>query len=1152
AQPASAAPPAADVEFFEARVRPLLAERCYKCHSARDGKDKGGLTVDALAGLLKGGDNGPSVVPGQPGKSKLIEAVSYANVDLQMPPKGKLTDGQVADLAEWVRRGAPWPGGPAAAPGAGKPVGDKPSAGGTVAAVAAKPGGFDLAARKSDHWAWRPMSAPPVPPVRDAAWATTDVDRFVLAKLEAAGLAPARAADRRALIRRAAVVLTGLPPAPADVEAFVADSSPDAFAKVVDRLLASPAFGEVWGRHWLDLVRYAETRGHEFDYDVPAAWRYRDYVVRALNADVPYDQFVTEHVAGDLLPRPRTDATGEVNESVLGTGFWFLNEQVHSPVDIRADECDRVDNQIDTFGKAFLGLTVGCARCHDHKFDAISAKDYAALAGFVYSGSYREVSFEHQASNAAAAARLQATDADAAAKLLAAVGTRARPVTDRLGDYLVAAIRLARGDAAFAPTADLDSNVIRAWADELRRSEKAAGHPLRGFATLMSPAASAPPPDRSKPPEPAATVVVDYAVPAAPWLADGDAFGTSPLPAGRALAGPSPDRPVAAVLDGPAAVANPHGKPLPGLLRTPTFTIPAAAPKLYLRVRGMGRAFVCIGSYRLAEGPLHQVAKQTLKAPDGWRVHAIDLTGYAGQRAHVEFGPDAGGAWLAVQWVRLGADAPANTADGRVGALAFAASDASNLGGASALGRRTDRSTPGDAGSSPTASVNGSPAAAPSALALPAPNDVPARAAGDRLREAWVAATNGTACACRDDAALADWLLARPALLGLVGRDGQSAGTGAADSAAAAFKNRSDALAAAAAGYRPSATAMAMLDGSPVDERVLVRGSHKTPGDVVPRRFLEAVDGDRPLAGTTAGSGRLALAGRLVDPANPLVARVMVNRVWHHLFGRGIVASTDNLGVMGDRPTHPELLDHLAAGFVADGWSVKRLVRRLVLTSAWQMDSRPPADAAGQAAELADPRNLLLHRANLRRLEAEAVRDAMLAVSGRLDPAVGGPSVEVYLTPFMDGRGRPKASGPLDGDGRRSLYTRVRRNFLSPMMLAFDAPQPAGAMGRRSVSNVPAQALILMNDPFVVQQAGRWAARVLAEPGRTPEQRIDAMYRAAYARPPTPAELAAAVGFLEGQGAQLGVAQAARRDDPHVWADLAHVLMNVKEFVYVP
>jgi hypothetical protein len=337
---------------------------------------------------------------------------------------------------------------------------------------------------------------------------------------------------------------------------------------------------------------------------------------------------------------------------------------------------------------------------------------------------------------------------------------------------------------------------------------------------------------------------------------------------------------------------------------------------------------------------------------------------------------------------------------------------------------------------------------------------------------------------------------------------------------------------------------VAITDGTPDDEHVFIRGSHKNLGPLVPRRMLEAVSGFKqpPI---TAGSGRLELAKRLLDPANPFPARVAVNRVWHHLFGRGIVASVDNFGVLGEAPTHPELLDFLAERFVSDGWSVKRLIREIVLSSTYQM-----ASASSPQADEIDPQNLLLHRMPIRRLEGEAIRDAMLLVSGRLDRAAYGPSVPVYLTPFMQGRGRP-AGGPLDGNGRRSIYISVNRNFLSPMMLAFDTPIPFNAIGRRNVSNVPAQALILLNDPFVVQQARVWAERALAEKDLTADERIRRLYLDAFARPPSDAEQAEAAAFLKQQAEALGLAENGWQDDPRVWADLCHVLFNVKEFVFL-
>ncbi len=386
-----------------------------------------------------------------------------------------------------------------------------------------------------------------------------------------------------------------------------------------------------------------------------------------------------------------------------------------------------------------------------------------------------------------------------------------------------------------------------------------------------------------------------------------------------------------------------------------------------------------------------------------------------------------------------------------------------------------------------------------------------------------------------DAARLADWLVRHPELFV---KDEAEMRKAVADAAGPLLAEQAKLLAQVKTASR---LAPAMLDGSGVDEFVFLRGNYKTPGAAVPRRFLEALAGPERLP-TAKGSGRLELARLMTDPARtPLLPRVMVNRVWHHLFGRGLVASTDNFGVLGERPTHPELLDYLTDRFIKDGWSVKKLIRTLVLTRAYQQSS-----AIDKQADQIDPQNLLLHRMRLRRLEGEAIRDAMLAVSGRLDRKMFGPSVPVFLTPFQDGRGRP-ASGPLDGNGRRSVYLSVRRNFLPAMLLAFDTPQPFSTVGKRSVSNVPAQALILMNDPFVRQQAELWAKRTLAQE-KTPRGRFVALYESAFARPPAAAELTACLDFVARQ-AQLDNRNA---EDAAVWASLAHALFNTKEFIYLP
>ncbi|HEY7269784.1 MAG TPA: DUF1549 domain-containing protein, partial [Dehalococcoidia bacterium] len=357
--PSAAAPPQAGMESFE-KVRPVLEQHCYRCHSTAAKKQRGGLLVDSRDGLRKGGDTGPAIVPGKPGESLLLKAVRQTGDVAKMPPKGKLPDAVIADLEAWIQSGAPDP---------------------REASVWEK-----ILAERRLWWSLQPVRPLAVPPVKDTSWPRDPVDRFLLAKLEAAGLRPAEPADSRTLIRRASLVLTGLPPTPEEVEAFVRDAAPDAYEKLVDRLLASPHFGERWARHWLDVVRFSETHGNEWNYEVHHAWRYRDYLIRAFNADVPYDQLVREHIAGDLLSQPRWDREGAFNESVIGTAFYRFGEANHDDcIALRQIGYDLADNQLDTLSKAFQATTVACARCHDHKLDAVSMKDYYALLGILRS-----------------------------------------------------------------------------------------------------------------------------------------------------------------------------------------------------------------------------------------------------------------------------------------------------------------------------------------------------------------------------------------------------------------------------------------------------------------------------------------------------------------------------------------------------------------------------------------------------------------------------------------------------------------------------------------------------------------------------------------------------------------------------------------------
>lgn len=1073
------APDAAAVEFFEKRIRPILVEHCHKCHSELSKPLKGGLRLDNRAGLLKGGDSGAVLDTSAPDKSLLLKAIGYKDVDLQMPPKGKLPDEAIADLRAWVKMGAPWPGLPSGA--------------------LSQKNVFDLDKRKREHWAWQPIRATAPPAVRAEFWPTATADRFILAKLEANGLAPAAPADKRTWLRRVSFDLTGLPPAPPEIAAFLSDGSAAAHERVVDRLLNSPHFGERWARHWLDLVRYAESRGHEFDPNIPNVWHYRDYVIRALNADVPYDQFVMEHLAGDLVAKPRTHPVEGFNESILGTGFWFLGEEVHSPVDIRGDEADRLDNRIDVFAKTFLGLTVACARCHDHKFDAISTKDYYSLLGFVESSNYRQVRFDAREHNQRVAAELAETRAKHRAIIQRALAESLRPGVGCMAEYLLAARAVVQAGtsadiAAVAEARQLEVDRLTRWVGQARLAAGDVQHPLYLWATGRVEKVLAPS-DKFE-------IVFDYAsARSGDWRPDDVAFGVGPKPPGDVHVGDDSERPIESFVEVAAAECDAAFKGLrtaPGTqldtgalnyeragrtIRTPTFTLTGG--KIAYLVRGKGTVYAAVDSHTVIHGPLHGKLVRTFNTGTAWQWVTHDLSSYAGHKLHLEFTAHADGD-LAIGRIGQGESPPALT-----------------------------RLVP------PTTLVAAA-ASGPHALAIAYQKlfcELLEKLASDRLLGDPAAA---------ELAPLANWLLENRALFG------PRAHAPVTSAGRAYF----EAQAKITAKIRwESRLAPAIQDGNGTNERVFVRGSHKALGEVAPRRLLEALVGSKGIEAD--GSGRLVLARQITDPnVNPFVTRLIVNRVWHHLFGRGIVASTDNFGVMGDAPTHPELLDFLAEQFARDGWSIKHLIRTLVLSSAYRM-----ASVATREADAADQENRLLHKMRMRRLEGESIRDAMLAVSGRLEPKQFGPPVPLHLTEFLEGRGRPTSSGPLDGDGRRSIYIAVRRNFLSPLMLAFDSPSPFSTVGRRTVSNVPAQALILLNDPFVHQQAGVWAKRTLGQPGTT-QERVSGMFESAFGRLPTGAELAECVDFIDGTAKSDGTDAA--------WKSLAHVLFNAKEFIYLP
>ena len=1098
----SAEPSAEDIEFFEKEVRPILVQSCQKCHGDR--KQEGGLRLDSPAALLKGGDSGPVIAAGKPDDSLLVEAIGYSG-DIKMPPKAKLPDEQIVALTKWVKRGAPWPA-------------DK--AGGT------KPGEFDLAARKAKQWVFQPVKDVPPPTVKNSGWPRSTIDQFILSRLESLGLTPAAPADKRTLLRRVTFDLVGLPPTAAEINAFLADDSPQAFERVVDRLLDSPHYGERWARHWLDLVRYAETCGHEFDFEIPYAFEYRDYVIRALNADVPYNQFVTEHIAGDLLPDPRLNPTERFNESIIGTGFWYLGESTHSPVDVRADEATRIDNQIDVFSKTFLGQTLACARCHDHKFDAISTKDYYAISGYLQSSRFTVTCADAPQERLAIVKQLDDLKREEGNLLGTVAAETGRESGKRIAEILTASLAALRPDtsvaldslesriAAAAKRYKMEPAELAKWVAYFQDAAlKNAADPLHLWALLVARPGNLTPEnisgfvrertaaekmaaERSLAEAAQYQVFDDFSSPDfAGWFVQGEAFGPGPAQLPSGLPGGAFFSGLQGSVTGRAAHSGLLSSRLEGVLRSRTFTIDKNHILYHIAGKG-AKLNLIVDSLRLIQNPIYGGLTISLDGPDTLKWHVQNVSKWIGHNAYIEL-IDPGEGFLAVDQILF--------------------SDGGLPGeGANPVSRTLLEDRELD---SPEKIVHAYERLFAQAIEHREIAKPQASAAHEQVARSTILnflATSNVASSLAPTLAVSRVPIQKQLV----------------DIAQA--KQRLD----GAIHYKRRI--MAMTDGTPEDDRVHLRGSPHKFGDVVPRRLLEALAGpDQPAA--AHGSGRLDLARRMVDPGNPVLVRVLVNRIWKHHFGNGLVQTPDDFGNMGQSPTHPELLDYVSREFVNQGWSIKKLHRLFLLSSTYQMSSQ----AIDKHAEEIDPQNLSWHRMPLRRLEAETIRDAILAVSGRLDGKLFGPPVPAYLTAFMIGRGRPAASGALDGDGRRTIYLSVRRNFLSPMLLAFDYPIPFSTNGRRSVSNVPAQALSLMNNPFVLEQAQVWASRVVTQYS-DPQDRIRAMYVSAFGRPPTEIELHEAQVFLDEQTRQYAAGEPIR-----AWADFAHVLFNVKEFIFV-
>lgn len=894
----------AQVEFFEKSVRPLLEERCVECHSAARGKTKGGLALDNASALRKGGDTGPVLVPGAPEKSLLVKAVTYTDPDLKMPPDNKrMPAEQVAILQEWVRSGA-------YDPREGKAVGADPEA-----------------AKK--HWAFQPVQKPALPGVRDARWARTDTDRFVLSALEAKGIAPSPQADRRTLLRRLAYDLQGLPPTEAELAAFDGDSAPDAYEKAVERLMASPRFGERWGRHWLDVARYSDTKGLpapiNADRRFHFAYSYRDYVINAFNTDKPFDQFIVEQLAADLLPEPKKP------ETLAALGYLTVGRCFQNSIN------DIIDDRIDVVTRGLVALTVSCARCHDHKYDPIPTADYYSLHGV----------------------------------FLSTEEPKERPTISTPKDTPEYQKYLQKRDVLLQKKETVvDGEVQKANAELLKKI------PL-------------------------------YLVAAKEVKVSLEDKALETMAGQRNLIGLPLGRWMSLLKDGSV---------------DPVF--------------GAWKALAALPSEGFEAQAAELIRSWKTFAPEGW--NASVLAALAEKPVHTL-------ADVAQVYGKLMADTHAVL----------------------------EKRAPGDA----------------------APLEDP----------------------------LQEMLRVKIFQLGGAGMlskaEVEKAYARKVFEAKTKIQDEIDVL--DSTDLSAPDRAMVLYDKpQPVQPVVFVRGNPANRGAAVPRQFLSILSGPerKPF---TKGSGRLEMARAIASPANPLTARVAVNRIWLHLFGKGLVDTPNDFGVRTLPPAIPGVLDFLAARFVESGWSTKAIVRELVLSSAYRQSSAVRTDALAL-----DPNNDLVHSMRRRRLDFESLRDTLLQTAGTLDETHGGRPVELTKEPFS---------------GRRSVYGYIDRQDLPSMFRIFDFANPDISIGQRFETTVPQQALFLMNNGFLKNLAESTAKLPAVAAAPAGEDRVKALFRQVLKREPQPRELEAALAMLGTFASQ----------PDRAWPALSQVLLLTNELAFV-
>lgn len=1083
-------------DLFERVVRPYLVERCYECHGTH-GTREHDLSLDWAGGMREGGFSGPAVVPGKPAESMIMAALRHEQ-DLPMPKGGPKPSAEIVRAFErWISLGAP-------DPRREPPTADE----------LAKETSWDaIFARRKQWWSLQPIQRPAVPPhaAGNTTWlATSDhpVDRFLAAQLAAAGIEPAGEADPDTLLRRATFALTGLPPTTEERAAFHADTSPDRWEKLIDRLLASPHFAEHWARHWLDCVRYCETHGSEGDPAIPHAWRYRDWCIRAIGSDLPVDRFIREQIAGDLLADPRIDPATNVNESALGIGHLRMVPHGFTPTDALDELVTFTDNQIDVISKAFLGLTVSCARCHNHKFDAISQADFYALFGVLASCRPALIHADAPASRlhsrvelAASKAALRPALADAWTKSVESLPEAlGRAAADALANVAAAKAKLAdittpkEGDPA-KPEAEKDARAALEKAEKRLAMFRTADHPLSAFVRLQGltsePRQAAWDTLRAETGRARRTAVQPGNIPPPEiWLRYG-AGVDGPSPPGEFRIQPTGERFITRLL--PAGIQSNLLVASDGaVLHSRRFVVESDSIRLLVAGEEQARVRLVVRNFPRDQRLLYPAVTLEHGVPQ-WIT--LSTKYWRGEEAHLE--------------IATAGDLPVEAVDGKRSWFSIMAID-------------TGPGEPPAVGLPPASLFDFLSANDANITATPPADDAAVAAVYQRaVRSAIAAWRNGTVTDRQ--------IRLLNALLEINALPTDIATVPDAAEKVARYRELDSRI-------PHPARAPGVIEGTVFDQPLFVRGNHKQPAAPVPRRFLEAID-PRPFAANE--SGRRELADRLVAAENPLTPRVFVNRVWHHLFGRGIVATVDNFGQMGDLPSHPELLDFLAAEFVAptsidlpgppaSPWSLKSLVRLLATSRAFRLAVQP-----SESARRIDAANAVFSHGQLRRLEGESIRDALMAVSGRLDRRPFGPSDP-------------------GGTARRAIYIGVIRNQPDPFLSAFDPPSTQSTQGRRDESHVPAQALVLMNSPFVKDLAAKRAERLVAEcRDLSSDQRVERLFVEMLGREPTATERAASLAWIDDLALQHGITAESVAAHVPLWADVVHALFNAEEFIHV-